>query len=345
MSRASNARRAAAAAGVGGGGLVGLGALAFGVLAAQVRVAKRRVGPRRAATPYADGRYGSTRGTSLRLVLVGDSSAAGLGATDPGRTSGALLALWLAEVSGRPVNLTNVAEVGADSRDLAAQVERAMQLRPHLAVVMIGANDVTHRVRVTTSARFLRDAVTALQDAGCEVVVATCPDLGTVRPLPQPLRWTGRRLSRRLAAAQAIAVVEGGGRAVILGDILGPEFDKRPDEMFSEDRFHPSDEGYAAAAEALAPSVFAALGIATEGHAPSDDPGGAPMELAMAAVEASDTPGLEISAVTSERSDGRPIRARLRWRARRTPQPDEVSADTPAPPDTGPPSDHASLIP
>ena len=316
MSRASYARRAAAAAGVGGGSLVGLGALTFGVLAAQVRVAKRRVGTRTNAAPYVDGRYGPSRGTSLRVVLLGDSSAAGLGATEPGRTPAAILARSLAEAAGRPVNLTNVADVGADSRGLPAQVQRALVLRPHLAVIMIGANDVTHRVRVTTSVRLLREAVATLHNTGCEVIVGTCPDLGTVRPVPQPLRWTGRRLSRRLAAAQAIATVEGGGRAVILGDILGPEFDARPEEMFSEDRFHPSDEGYAAAAAALSPSVLSAAGLVTDERAAGGQFEGETVELAHAAAEASDSPGLEISGADTGGADGPPTRARLRWRFR-----------------------------
>ena len=316
MSRASHARRAATAAGVGGGSLIGLGALAFGVLSAQVRVAKRRVGARTSAAPYVDGRYGTTRGTSLRLVFLGDSSATGFGATQPSLTPAALLARWLADASNRPVSLTNVADIGADSRALPAQVERALLLRPNLAVIMIGANDVTHRVRVTTSTRLLREGVAKLHDAGCEVIVATCPDLGTVRPLPQPLRWTGRRLSRRLAAAQAIATVEGGGRAVILGDLLGPEFDAHPDAMFSVDRFHPSDEGYAACAEALAPSVLAAVGLGTSEETAAGHPTGVALELAEAAAEASDIPGLEVIGATGDRVDGRATRAWLRWRLR-----------------------------
>ena len=64
-----------------------------------------------------------------------------------------------------------------------------------------------------------------MREAGIEVVVGTCPDLGTIRPIAPPLRQVARRWSRRLAAGQAIAVVEAGGRAVSLGTILGPEFD------------------------------------------------------------------------------------------------------------------------
>ena len=74
----------------------------------------------------------------------------------------------------------------------------------------------------------LADAVRALRAAGAEVVVGTCPDLGTIQPIQPPLRWLARRWSRQLAAAQTIAVVEAGGRTVSLGDLLGPRVRRRP---------------------------------------------------------------------------------------------------------------------
>lgn len=96
--------------------------------------------------------------------------------------------------------------------------------------------------------------------------MATCPDLGTVKPVPQPLRAIMRRRSRLLATAQADAAITEGGRAVLLGARLGPEFDERPEVMFASDRFHPSTQGYAAAAQALLPDVIAAWRLGGEGE-------------------------------------------------------------------------------
>ena len=126
---------------------------------------------------------------------------------------------------------------------------------------MIGANDVTHRMPPAKSVRLLSDAVRRLRAAGSEVVVGTCPDLGTIEPVYQPLRWVARRMSRQLAAAQTIAVVGLGGRTVSLGDLLGPEFEASPREMFGPDNYHPSAEGYATAAMAMLPTLCAALGL------------------------------------------------------------------------------------
>ena len=237
-----------------------------GLLAAQALEARRRIGPRTTTAPYADGRYGSGPGTSIRLAVLGDSGAAGLGAERPDDTMGAILATALAEVSGRTVTLSNHAVIGAQTGDLDPQIDRALWTRPHVAVIMVGANDVTHLIPRALSARRLRRAIRRLREAGTEVVMATCPDLGTVKPVPQPLRTVMRRASRKLAHAQAQATWAEGGRVVALGSRLGPEFDERPDVMFAEDRFHPSTEGYAAAAQALLPEVIAAWRLGGEGE-------------------------------------------------------------------------------
>ena len=127
------------------------------------------------------------------------------------------------------MRLTVAAVVGAESRDLDAQIDRLLTVAPlpHAAVIMIGANDVTHRLQPVG----VRPLPSASPSGGCAsaarpVVVGTCPDLGTVEPIPQPLRYLARRWSRQLAAAQTSPSSRPGGRTVSLGDLLGPEFER-----------------------------------------------------------------------------------------------------------------------
>lgn len=198
----------------------------------------------------------------LRFAMLGDSTAAGYGVQRADQTPGALLAAALAAHAGRPLLLANVARVGACSDRLPEQVAALLadgpQHAPQVAAIMIGANDVTHRLSPAESAAHLGDAVLRLRAVGCQVVVGTCPDLGTIRPIQVPLRWLARRWSRRLATLQARAVAEAGGRSVPLGALLGPEFAARA-ELFGPDRFHPSAEGYATAAAAVLPALAAAV--------------------------------------------------------------------------------------
>ena len=107
--------------------------------------------------------------------------------------------------------------VGARSPDLTTQIDRALPIEPDVAVILIGANDVTHKTLPAESVQHLSEGVRRLREAGVEVVVGTCPDLGTIKPIAPPLKQVARAWSRRLAAAQTIAVIGEGGRTVSLG--------------------------------------------------------------------------------------------------------------------------------
>jgi len=270
MGRARRARRIAQTAAYGGGfGIAGIGVLGvvgYGLIKAEALMARKAVGIIEEAAPEDDGVYGAAPGAPIELLVLGDSSAAGLGAEVGLQTIGAILATGVSAFGGRRVRLTNLAVVGAVSGDLGVQVANALDSvpAPDAAVILIGTNDITHRIDKSIAVRHLEGAVRRLRDAGAEVVVGTCPDLGALQPVAQPLRALARRWSRDLAAAQTVAVVTAGGRTVSLGDILGPEFEQRPHEMFSHDRFHPSAAGYARAAAVLLPTLCSALSLFDE---------------------------------------------------------------------------------
>src|SRR3954451_20746153 len=262
MTRMATARRLATSAAYGGGSVALGGAAIVALLREEARSARRSIEARttKGDPPSGDGVYGRGRGKPLVLAVLGDSSAVGLGVERSTETPGVLIAAALTELAERPVRLVRLAVSGAKSADLPAQVAKALAEQPDVALIMIGANDVTSRARPTVSVRHLADAVTRLTEAGCEVVVGTCPDLGTIRPIAQPLRTFARRWSRQMAAAQTMAVVEAGGRTVSLGSVLGPAF-ASDRTMFSNDEFHPSAVGYAQAAAVLLPSVADAIGV------------------------------------------------------------------------------------
>lgn len=309
MSRAGRARRVAAAAAFGGGSLGALGAALVGVIYGETKLARRRIRPTETAPPRADGTWAVPAlppgRPPLRVAVLGDSSAAGYGLHDSADTPAAVLARGLSAWSRRPVDVQCVAVVGAESAAVVEQARRVLEHRPELAYIMIGANDVTHRVRPSVAVRALAEAVALLIEHDCQVVVGTCPDLGTIRPIAQPLRFVARRRSRTLAAAQTIAVVEAGGRTVSLGNILGPRF-AREHDLFSQDRFHPSARGYAAAIEVSLPSAAAALGLVTETQPAGPFLSERARPVARAAAHAATHPGTEVAGAQvrgSERGD------------------------------------------
>ncbi|WP_434966076.1 SGNH/GDSL hydrolase family protein [Janibacter indicus] len=287
----------AAGTAAAGATLAGLG---YGLIQAEAKITRKIVGNPFDGAPDDDGVYGAAPGEPVQLLVLGDSTAAGMGADNRFQTIGAILATGLAAIMGRPVELTNEAVVGAESSDLSSQLSKALERidQPNVAVILIGANDVTHRIDRSVSVQHLQRTVRYLRTLGVPVVVGTCPDLGTVEPVPFPLNKLLRQWSRELAAAQTVAAVEAGARTVSMGDLLGPEFAASPSIMFSQDRFHPSAAGYARVASALLPSVAAEVDAWPEGATRDSEPEAARGEgigaLDDAAERAASSPGTEV---------------------------------------------------
>lgn len=288
-------RRLARTMAYGGGVVTAVSFVAAGVLVGQARQVRRVIPMAEAPPPRCEGVWGARfGGRPVTVAILGDSSAAGYGVRRTRETPGALLATGISRRLGRPVRLHRFAVVGAESSRLRPQVDAALEVRPDLAVILIGGNDVTHRASQVAAVQHLVGAVRRLRAAGAEVVVGTCPDLGAIAPIKPPLRWLARRWSRQLAAAQTVAVVEAGGRTVSLGDLLGPRFAAEPHHMFSWDRFHPSAAGYAAAVTALLPTALTALGARDERRT-ALAPGEGVTSLAQAAHQAAKVGGTEVS--------------------------------------------------
>ncbi|MFI9508950.1 SGNH/GDSL hydrolase family protein [Nocardia sp. NPDC052566] len=251
-----------------GGGAAGWAAYRW--LMAQAGAARGVIGRDTSKPPEADGIY--TAGceapqpwrtglhADLHLMIFGDSTAAGVGCTSAEEVPGVRIARGLAEATGQRIRLSTKAISGATSKGLAGQVDAVFVAGPppDAAVIFIGANDITKKHSVRASARRLAAAVARLRRADSVVVVGTCPNLGTVTAIPQPLRTVVHNWSVRLAKAQAVATTVAGGIPVPMGDLLAPEFRATPELLFAEDGFHPSAAGYQLAAAHLLPVLIEA---------------------------------------------------------------------------------------
>jgi len=222
--------------------------------------------------PRADGVY--TRGggpverwhrgmaVDLHLMIFGDSTATGYGCTSAEEVPGVRIARGLAEQTGKRVRLSTKAIVGATSKGVRGQVDAMFVAGPppDAAVMMIGANDVTALNGINQSAQRLGMTVRKLRARDAVVVVGTCPDLGVITAIPQPLRALAHARGLQLARAQAAAVRAAGGVPVPVAHLLAPQFRAMREAMFSADGYHPSAAAYALAAEALLFSLCDALG-------------------------------------------------------------------------------------
>ena len=200
----------------------------------------------------------------LSLAVLGDSIAFGQGAAAPADAIGPRLAAALTH-DGTPTEVSVFAVPGARSAGLAGQVRAALGSRPDVALIVIGANDLTRLVPAEQAAGLLGDAVRALRAADVHVVVAPAPDLSTVPWVPEQFRFLARAASSSLREAQSQAAMRAGAR-VALVDALHDAF-AADVSLFSADRFHPSSSGYALIARALWPAISAAAAdVVTLGH-------------------------------------------------------------------------------
>lgn len=239
--------------------LLALPLLAALVLGAEVAWALL-VGGRVAYEPPSPGlrRTGDAARPSLRLVVLGDSTAAGQGAPFE-RGIAAAAARELAGEERRV--LWNVLAVsGATWGDVERkQLPGAARLRPDVVLVSAGANDVTHATSGGSVRGSVAAVVGALRRANPRVVVLVTgvPDMGSTPRFPQPLRWLAGARARSLDAAVREEGARLGVPVIPILQRTGPAF--RADRgLFSADRFHPNARGYAVWSAVISASLAAA---------------------------------------------------------------------------------------
>ncbi len=178
-------------------------------------------------------------GSGRRVVWLGDSTAAGVGASSsPGALPSQVAdGLAATSVSVLAVSGARVADVLED------QVPKVAGLEPHLILISVGANDTIHLTGRGTFRHTYEKVVRALP-GGVPVVLLGVPDMGAIPRFAQPLRavagWRGRNVD---AEVRRVATDTGAAYVDIAGP-TGPPFRRHPDRYFAADDFHPSDAGY-----------------------------------------------------------------------------------------------------
>jgi lysophospholipase L1-like esterase len=218
------------------------------------RVRKRMV---RLPEPLGEGSglEGAADGTGmLRLLVIGDSTAAGVGVNHMRDALPPQLAAILATRRGCTVEWSVSARTGATATFTAEELVPMAPLDQDIALVLVGVNDVvklTPRQTWRASMDRLVDALQKHLQPGGQMVLAGLPNLWQFRAFPQPLRavlgWHGRVLNREI---RQIAERRRGVMHVAMPPVSGPE-------MFADDGFHPN----AAAYRALAAHFAAALDL------------------------------------------------------------------------------------
>ena len=197
---------------------------------------------RRSALHLADPsgrRHGvSGHGPDLRLLIIGDSSAVGVGTS---HQEEALLGHMRKRLSQTNTVYWCVdAETGATTADTIARLEARAPQKFDIVSVSLGVNDVTTRVPLSQWLQHF-SMLLALVDRKFQadvICVSGIPPIQYFPLLPQPLRWVlGAQAARFDQALREIVSHRAGCRFV--------EMDFEPDvSHMSPDGFHPGPKIY-----------------------------------------------------------------------------------------------------
>ncbi|MEU9205416.1 SGNH/GDSL hydrolase family protein [Streptomyces sp. NPDC048332] len=187
----------------------------------------------------------------LRYVALGDSQTEGVGDGDDiiGLRGWAdRLAEHLTTVSPG-LQYANLAVRGRVAGQVhAEQLEPALALRPDLATVVAGVNDLLRpRVDVGEVAGHLEEMFAALTAAGAQVATLTIPDVGKIAPVARPVRSRVSELNTLIRAAAA-------RHGVAVAEIAHHPVATDP-RLWSVDRLHASPLGHARIAAAVAQAI------------------------------------------------------------------------------------------
>lgn len=191
----------------------------------------------------------------MTLLVLGDSTAAGVGVTTQADALPGNLARQLGARTGRGVHWTAAGRNGATSRDLITDyLDTAVADRWDVVFLTVGANDALALRTRSAFARDMRVILNALTAVSPVVLVSSLPAFFRFELLPNPLRFNLYLHSRSLEdAARAVAVTFDTVH-------MSPPPPPYTDGFFATDMFHPSATGYRDWAE-FAVADAAAAGI------------------------------------------------------------------------------------
>lgn len=209
------------------------------------------VGVRAQRLPEAEGvRYGTAgQGRPLRLLILGDSAAAGVGVQGQDQALSGQLVQRLQ--SDFEVDWQLIAKTGATTRSTLATLSETEAASFDVAVISLGVNDAT-RLRPVNRWRKEQAALRTLLRQKFQVrhiLLSGMPPLGDFPLLPQPLRRTIGLHSAALDKASQRAIAEE-------ADAFHLPFDVALDpDMMAVDGFHPGAGIYALWADRVAERI------------------------------------------------------------------------------------------
>ena len=202
------------------------------------------------------------RGPLLRVLILGDSSAVGVGVARQQDALSGHLSRALARQCSARVRWQLLARSGVTSAQCLRMLEAEFTGVADVAVVVLGVNDVVEQVPSQRAVRSRESIANRLRNAHgiAHVVFAPLPPVGRFPGLPQPLRWVAgadaRRHDRAVATWAASRV-----------DVSHVPIDLPLNRgVMADDGFHPGAPVYRVCGVALAEHIAGHVWPLLQGH-------------------------------------------------------------------------------
>ncbi|SQD76907.1 SGNH/GDSL hydrolase family protein [Moritella yayanosii] len=201
--------------------------------------------------PEAAGERSGTagKGQKLRLLIVGDSAAAGVGVDDQSQALTGNLVSALSDCY--QIDWLLLARSGHTTLDSLKMISEQPQQTFDIIVTSLGVNDVTGTLPVSTWLSQQQDLITLLRKQfSCQQILITqVPPMGQFSALPQPLRrYLGARSA--LFNRKLTTLIESQDDCQLID--INSELNR--DDM-AEDGFHPGPNIYQHWAEIVAEKI------------------------------------------------------------------------------------------
>ncbi|MEO7337760.1 MAG: GDSL-type esterase/lipase family protein [Caldimonas sp.] len=173
-----------------------------------------------------------------RLLVVGDSTGVGTGASSPKASLAGLIAAAHPQLA-----VVNRSADGATFAEIAAQLDGSDRF--DAVLILGGGNDV---IRLTGASKLRSDidrAVTRARALSDTVVLMPAGNVGNAPFFFWPWSALATRRARALqATARAVAAARGATFVSLFKEHRDDPFAREPDRLNASDGLHPSDAGY-----------------------------------------------------------------------------------------------------
>lgn len=191
-------------------------------------------------------------GAKQRILIAGDSSAVGTGATRHEDSTAGRIAADYPEAE-----IANLSRNGMKAAELLERLERAHLGTFDMVVLQIGGNDIIRGTKLPELEQVIRKLVPVAKKLSPRVVIMHSGNLGAAPFFP----WlVGKYFTQRTRLVRDMYIKIAKDFGIVYADL----FEEKPTDVFSKeskryyagDLFHPSSEGYGLWYEGIKKALF-----------------------------------------------------------------------------------------